>query len=94
MTASDHPVEMRSRGAFERLVAALAALRTVPATLRASEYAAVGGSPRFRAVQRRRTRTAARAGFLVVAAAVAIDLGALLELGVGDVWVAVSSIWR
>ena len=89
MTASDHPVEMRSRGAFERLVAALAALRTVPATLRASEYAAVGGSPRFRAVQRRRTRTAARAGFLVVAAAVAIDLGALLELSVGDVWVAV-----
>jgi diguanylate cyclase (GGDEF)-like protein len=88
MTASDHPVEMRSRGASARLVAALAALRTLPGTFRASEYVTVGQSPRFRAVQRRRTRTAARAGFLVVAVAVAIDLGALLELGVGDVWVA------
>ena len=89
MTTVDRPVETRGRAAFGRLFAALAELRALPARLRSSRYVAVGQSSRFRAVQRRRTRTAARAGFLVIAAAVAIDLGALLEVGVGDVWVAV-----
>jgi diguanylate cyclase (GGDEF)-like protein len=89
MTAFDHPVEVRGRTVLGRFFAALADLRSVPARLRASEYVAVGGGARFRATQRRRTRIAARAGFLVVAAAVAIDLVALLELGAGEVWLAI-----
>jgi diguanylate cyclase (GGDEF)-like protein len=40
----------------------------------------MGAAPRFRASQRRRTRTAARAGFVVIAAAVAFDAIALLGL--------------
>jgi len=61
----------------------------LPSRLRASEYVAVGQGVRFRAVQRRRTRTAARGGFLVVAAALGIDLVALLEFNPGDVWFAI-----
>jgi diguanylate cyclase (GGDEF)-like protein len=45
----------------------------VPGRLRASEYLSVGTSARFRAHQRRRTITAARAGFLVIAAAALFD---------------------
>ena len=89
MTSADRPVETRDRASFGRLTGVLAEVRALPAALRASEYVATGQSRRFQAVQRRRTRTAARTGFLVIAAAVAIDLGALLELGVGDVWIAV-----
>lgn len=48
--------------------------------VRRSEYVVVGGSRRFRAVQRRRTRAASRIGFLVVAAAVAFDALALTGL--------------
>jgi len=89
MTAFDRPVERWGRDAYGRLHAALAELRTLPSRLRTSEYVAVGQGARFRAVQRRRTRTASRAGFLVVAAAVAVDLLALLELDPGDVWFAI-----
>ena len=89
MTAFDRPVETRGRDVGERLLAALAELRSLPARLRASEYIAVGQGARFRAVQRRRTRAASRAGVLVVAAAVGLDLLALLELRVGDVWLAI-----
>jgi diguanylate cyclase (GGDEF)-like protein len=88
MTAFDRLVEVRGRDAFGRLLAALAELRMLPMRLRASEYVAVGQGARFRAVQRRRTRIASRAGFLVVAAAVAIDLLALLEIDPRDVWFA------
>lgn len=56
----------------------LARARGLPAAVRASEYMTVGRSRRFRAVQRRRTRTAARAGFLVVAAGVALDATVLV----------------
>jgi diguanylate cyclase (GGDEF)-like protein len=54
-------------GAWLRRVSA------VPGRLRASEYLSVGTSARFRAHQRRRTITAARAGFLVIAAAALFD---------------------
>ncbi len=73
-----------------RLLAALDELRTLPSRLLASEYIAVGQGARFRAVQRRRTRTAARAGFLVIAAAVALDLLTLLEFSDGGVWFAIA----
>lgn len=89
MTAVDRPVETRGRDAIGRLLAALAELRSLPSRLRASEYISVGQGARFRAVQRRRTRVASRAGFLVVAAAVGLDLLALLELSAADVWVAI-----
>jgi diguanylate cyclase (GGDEF)-like protein len=48
---------------------------------RLREYRAVGSSRRFRAIERRRTVTAGRAGFLVIAAAAAFDALALLDLG-------------
>ncbi len=41
--------------------------------IRGSEYFTVGASRRFRAVQRQRTRTASRVGFLIIAAAAAFD---------------------
>ncbi len=89
MTAFDRPVETRGRDASGRLLAALTELRSLPSRLRASEYITVGQGARFRAVQRRRTRVASRAGFLVVAAAVGLDLLTLLELGAADVWFAI-----
>lgn len=53
-------------------------------------YLAVADGQRFRALQRRRMLTASRAGLLVVAGSVAVDV--LLLLGVDDagVWVAVA----
>ena len=48
-------------------------LRTAPARLRASEFRTVGESRRFRAFERRRTRAAIRAGFIVIALAVGLD---------------------
>jgi diguanylate cyclase (GGDEF)-like protein len=56
----------RSTGPFRALRAALERIRT-------SEYVTVGASQRFRAVQRQRTRTAARVGFLIIAVAAAFD---------------------
>jgi diguanylate cyclase (GGDEF)-like protein len=57
-----------------------ARIRGLPAAVRGSEYLTIGRSRRFQAIQRRRTRTAARAGFLVAAAAVTIDATVLLGL--------------
>jgi diguanylate cyclase (GGDEF)-like protein len=57
----------------------LGRLVAAPARLRASEYMSIGTSLRFRAQQRRRTVTAARAGFLVIAAAALFDGAALLD---------------
>ena len=89
MTVLDRSVEGRGRHVPGSVLAALAELRSVPKRLRATEYVAVGGSLRFRAVQRRRTRSASRAGFLVVAAAVGFDAVALLGL---DASVSLSAI--
>jgi diguanylate cyclase (GGDEF)-like protein len=86
MTAFDRPVDEWGRDVSGRLLAALAELRMLPSRLRASEFVAVGQGARFRAVQRRRTRVAARGGFLVVAAALTVDLVALLEFNPVDVW--------
>ena len=49
------------------------ALRLKLDRIRASEYFTVGASRRFRAVQRQRTRTASRVGFLIIAAAAVFD---------------------
>jgi diguanylate cyclase (GGDEF)-like protein len=46
---------------------------TLLGRLRASEYVTVGGTRRFRAVQRTRTRAASRVGFLIIAAAAVFD---------------------
>lgn len=48
-------------------------LAALPSRLRASEYMAVSAADRFRAQQRRRTVAAARAGFIVIAAASLFD---------------------
>jgi diguanylate cyclase (GGDEF)-like protein len=47
--------------------------RTLVARLRASDYVVIGSSTRFRALQRERTRTASRVGFLIIAAASIFD---------------------
>jgi diguanylate cyclase (GGDEF)-like protein len=65
------------------------ALRARLDEIRSSDYLVVGRSPRFRALQRRRTRNASRVGFLIVAAAVAVDATVLLGLDPGDVWPAI-----
>jgi diguanylate cyclase (GGDEF)-like protein len=51
------------------------------ARARASEFLTQGASKRFLAGQRRRVRTAARVGFLVIATVVGIDAVALIGLG-------------
>lgn len=82
MTASDGLTEAEASGGDLRGANLIAAR---PASLisqaQASEFLTVGASRRFRAGQRRRVRAAARAGFLVIAAAVAIDGAALIGLG-------------
>jgi diguanylate cyclase (GGDEF)-like protein len=51
----------------------LGRLVAAPGRLRASEYLSIGESARFRALQRRRTVSAARTGFLVIAGAALFD---------------------
>ncbi|MDF2734173.1 MAG: diguanylate cyclase domain [Chloroflexota bacterium] len=72
------PADSSARLASTDSASRLARVKALPAAIRDSEYMTVGRSLRFRAVQRRRTLTAARAGFLVVAAAVALDATVLL----------------
>lgn len=88
MTTFDRSVDRRGRSLPGRVLAALAELRALAARARATEYVSVGGSRRFRAAQRRRTRNAARAGFLVIAVAVGFDALALVGLGGADTTVA------
>lgn len=79
MTVSAPPADLAaaaSTGSTSRL----ARIRGLPGVLRASDYLTIGRSRRFRAIQRRRTRIAARAGFLVVVAGVALDATVLLGL--------------
>ena len=66
--------------------------RRLLATIRESEYATVGASPRFRAVQRRRTVAASRVGFVVIAAAVFFDAIALYDIqpGMGPILLALN----
>lgn len=70
------------------------ALRPVAllARIRHSEYVTVGRSPRFRAVQRRRTVGASRVGFIVIAGAALFDAVALYDLqpGKGPILVALN----
>lgn len=56
-----------------RLAPALGSPSTIIARIRTSEYVTVGGTPRFRAVQRTRTRAASRVGFLIIAVAAIFD---------------------
>jgi diguanylate cyclase (GGDEF)-like protein len=74
-------IEMHGPAALRgRIASAAARLRSIPERLRDSEYLQIGQSRRFRAVQRRRTRSASRAGFLVIAVANAFDAIALSGL--------------
>jgi len=58
---------------LRRLTAATRSFATLATDIRESEYIRVGASARFRAVQRDRTRTASRIGFLIIAAAAVFD---------------------
>lgn len=60
-------------------------LRPAPlvARIRQSGYLRVGASPRFRAVQRRRTVSSSRVGFIIIAGAVVFDAIALYDLQPG-----------
>jgi diguanylate cyclase (GGDEF)-like protein len=57
----------------------LAAALELARRIRTSDYVVVGASPRFRAIQRRRTVAAARIGFLVIAAAAVFDGVVLID---------------
>jgi diguanylate cyclase (GGDEF)-like protein len=58
---------------LDRPTGSFGALRGLLERVRTSEYVTVGASQRFRAVQRQRTRTASRVGFLIIAVAAAFD---------------------
>jgi diguanylate cyclase (GGDEF)-like protein len=70
----------RGHAPIGRIVRLVSAIESLVAKARASEYQRVGGSRRFLAYQRRRTRVATRVGLLVIAAAVAFDALAILGL--------------
>ena len=59
--------------ASERVGQAFRRLRGLVGQVRASEYVTVGSSARYRAHQRRATRTASRVGFLLIAGAALFD---------------------
>ena len=61
------------------LAADLASAIDLARRIRTSDYVVVGASARFRAIQRRRTVSAARIGFLVIAAAAAFDGVVLID---------------
>ncbi len=69
----------------------MARLAGAPARFRSSEYQQVGGSARFRAIERRRTGTATRAGVAVIAVAVGFDAAALFDLQAGSVLFALAT---
>ncbi len=73
MTVLVPPVDHTRRPASGPAASLRARIRDLPSAIRASEYVAVGGGHRFRTVQRRRTRSASRVVFLVVAAFNVID---------------------
>jgi diguanylate cyclase (GGDEF)-like protein len=89
VTAFDRSVDGR-RTSSARVLAALTELGSLPARLATSDFVVVGESARFRAVQRRRTRSATRVGLAVVAAAVAFDAVTLLGFGGPAVRVAIA----
>jgi diguanylate cyclase (GGDEF)-like protein len=71
MQAAVHASWLETRtGRAGRLVASA---RALPARIRATDYVTVGADRGFRAVQRRRTRSAASVGFLVIGAAAFMD---------------------
>lgn len=90
MTALDRPAGVTNGSVAPGAIARRDRLRGLLVRVRTSQYLTVGGSRRFRAVQRRRTRTASRAGFLVVAAAVILDAIVLIGQGSDSVWPAVA----
>ncbi|MEP6469933.1 MAG: GGDEF domain-containing protein [Chloroflexota bacterium] len=65
-------------------------IRDLRSAIRASEYLAVGGGRRFRAVERRRTRSACRVIFLVVAAINVLDATYLIGLETASVGPAIA----
>jgi diguanylate cyclase (GGDEF)-like protein len=63
---------------------------TAISRLRASDYQQIGASLRFRASQRRRTRSAAKVSMLVIAGAVTFDAIALISLDFEKTWPAIA----
>ncbi len=86
-TIPDANAARQGGGLAVRLVAAIQARL---AKARASEYLRVGADRRFRAIQRRRTRVAARVGLLVIAIADGFDALALLGLDFGATRLAIA----
>jgi diguanylate cyclase (GGDEF)-like protein len=81
MTSHESALERPPAGLIAgRLADLRSALRSTRIRIRSSDYVVIGQSRRFQAVQRGRTRTACRVGFLVIAAAVGFDAVALLGL--------------
>jgi diguanylate cyclase (GGDEF)-like protein len=77
-------------GSKRRWFAPLRTLASLGDRIRTSEYIVVGGSRRFRAVQRRRTTSASRIGYVVIVVGAAFDTIALLGLQTGDSGVALA----
>ena len=79
----------RTSSGLAYLLAFASSLGSLPSRIKSSDYVVVGSGRPFRAVQRRRTRAASRAGFLVIAVAVGFDAVALLGLEGSETGIAV-----
>ena len=91
MSLPENATQDRRTGALSaRIAQVVSTLQSLPERIRATEYERIGGSRRFRAIQRRRTRAASRIGFLVIAVAVGFDTIALLGLQDGHSTVALA----
>ena len=90
MTVLVPPADTTARPAGVYSRRRLAQMRGLPAAVRASEYLSVGGGPRFRALQRRRTRGASRVSFLIAAAINVFDATFLIGLGTTSVYPAIA----
>jgi len=90
MTTLVPSLDDRRRSASNTGTGLRARIRGLPAAIRASEYLVVGGGHRYRGVQRRRTRSASRVSFLVVAAFNLLDATYLIGLGTPGVGPAIA----
>jgi hypothetical protein len=90
MTTLVPPLDERRRRASIAGSGLRLRLRDLPGAIRASEYLVVGGSHRYRGVQRRRIRAASRLSMLVVAAGSLLDATYLIGLGAARVGPAIA----
>ena len=79
MSAHGDSTTLSRPGEIGRTRFGVAGLRSLLERVRTSEYVVLGGGRRYRAVQRSRTATASRVGFLLIAGSAAFDAIVLVD---------------